>query len=430
MTDRKSIPLMEEGVIRNHLYLEKQIHFVMKEKKKLFIHIGTPKAGSTSIQLFLNNNFKVLRDNGYYFPKYKIYKDSWDHYFSKYLQKLMIIHHNEIEAELYPFISDAHFSDATKNIEYYEKKFINKFQKEILSKNSNIIISNESFFIYDTIKFRKIMELLNKAILDYKDNFVINIIIYFRKQDSFIESFYYMSGKYIYFSTDFQRYLRQFKPFAKNDNKISLNWPDFIDIINETQPYAKVIVRSFDSAIQSGLIQDFCEVIGLNDIPCKYEEIHENLRFNKLGMDLMLNSGFLNIKDKEVLFRAIRGDDLFTKSLNSQKYKLLTDSQRKEIYDTYKESNMNLFGFSEDEYIKLFYPNNNQTFNSNLPEEERAIIIKKIVKLKKKTLEYRVIQMRRVTLDKLPPGLRMNITRLLLPVWQIAVKIYWNIIPK
>jgi len=71
---------MEEGVIRNHLYLEKQIHFVMKEKKKLFIHIGTPKAGSTSIQLFLNNNFKVLRDNGYYFPKYKIYKDSWDHY--------------------------------------------------------------------------------------------------------------------------------------------------------------------------------------------------------------------------------------------------------------------------------------------------------------------------------------------------------------
>jgi len=36
--------------------------------KKIFIHIGTPKTGSTAIQKFLSVNYKKLLDAGYYYP--------------------------------------------------------------------------------------------------------------------------------------------------------------------------------------------------------------------------------------------------------------------------------------------------------------------------------------------------------------------------
>ncbi len=401
----------------------------MESRPKLFIHIGTPKTGTTSIQNFLASNQKSLYKNGFFFQKRGLFDNSYINFLRLFYQKQMILSHNDIEKRIYRFIADDNFNDATRNIDYYEDKIIKKIHREIFSKRGNIILSSESFFDHDISRFKEKISLLKKITEPFKEKYDIKIIVYFRKQDSYIESFYYMCGKYTFFSVDFESYLSQFRPFSDKEDALSLDWSKFTAVIEEMLPYAGIISRSFDQAIKKGIVADFREITGTENIECASSDFHDNPGFNIFGMDLMLNSGFLNFDDKEILFRAVRSDALFSKSTVKQGYRLLSPSQRVEIYNTYKESNRNLFGINdEEEYYKLFFPsvNNEKPGYISISNHYRETIIKKIVSLKKKTMEYKCIRFRRMTLDRIPPGPRSEIVRRFLPLWQAIIEIYWK----
>ncbi|HHY1340405.1 TPA: hypothetical protein ACV09T_001846, partial [Campylobacter jejuni] len=62
-----------------------------------YIHIGTPKTGTTSIQKFLTLNREILKQNGYYYPNAFDEKEYW------YLEKMIKVINDHKILDFYQF---------------------------------------------------------------------------------------------------------------------------------------------------------------------------------------------------------------------------------------------------------------------------------------------------------------------------------------
>ena len=124
------------------------------KQKTIFIHIGTPKTGSTAIQRSLRESTDLLAKQGYYYLE-----DSWYYYVA--LKKIS--------------------SDDINNLD----KEKSKYQKVIANAAANrLIFSSEGFSgglynVYSDVSH--IAENLHYMVGDYD----IKIIVYLRRQDLF-----------------------------------------------------------------------------------------------------------------------------------------------------------------------------------------------------------------------------------------------------
>lgn len=133
--------------------------------KKIYIHIGTEKTGTTAIQDFLHDNSKLLAE------KHKIFIPIWEGDVSQNT-------HKRISKA---FVPDKSMTPQYKiiSIESFES-ILNNFVK---SQHFNKLIISSELFSYSTAK--EIMEL--KSTLQ---NFDVTIIVFLRRQDEYIESIY------------------------------------------------------------------------------------------------------------------------------------------------------------------------------------------------------------------------------------------------
>ena len=399
-------------------------------KPKLYVHIGTHKTGTTSIQTFLLENRGLLKRKGVITPKESIFND-----FGGFDEQLFVKYHTRAEEIIYSFINDRNTGYFLRDIEYYENKLALKIQKELLSKNKDIIISSESFFDNHTTRFNRRMELLKKIIEPYKEKFDVKIIIYYRAQDSFIESMFMMYNIICYYALDFQSFLNQFQVDSEpsKEDFISIDWQVFTTIIKNHFPNAEVIVRSFEQASKIGLISDFKTITGLSEWKLKPLNEPKNVGLNKYGMYIMTHSDFLDKTDKEILFRAIWTDDLFKKSVIGETYHLLSLTQRITIYQKYFNTNKELFGFSDEQMEEFYYPKDPDKSASDGITIDRELferLIYNLVSVQKKTLIIKLLFIRKRTIDVLPPTLRLTIMRGCQPIWEILCSIYWTFILK
>jgi len=138
-------------------------------KKRLIIHIGMPKTGSTSLQSFLFDNSDELKELGIFYPKQ--------------------LHHHNIK--FYPIFLDNPFdfihqrkffsSDdiARKKHDKYKKDWINLFEN---NDYLDFIISSELLYLCTKKQISKIYELIEGYFDDVK------IICYIREPVSFLRS--------------------------------------------------------------------------------------------------------------------------------------------------------------------------------------------------------------------------------------------------
>ncbi|WP_432472026.1 hypothetical protein [Amphritea sp. HPY] len=214
--------------------------------RKLYLHIGTEKTGTTSIQEFLYSNKKALSKSGYHvlqcagkknhraIPSYCMSENSYD---------------------------DFYFDRQIDNLEkkrIFKKKLYNSFVKEINSLSDNIhsvIITSEHF--HSRLKTLEEVAAVKDLVSPFFTD--IEIICYLREQSDLASSLYstgIKSGSNI----DFSSFLERCSP----DNTY-YNYYSFLNRWSNVFPSESLSVRVFSkgSFYNNDLIDDFC--FGINE---------------------------------------------------------------------------------------------------------------------------------------------------------------------
>lgn len=212
--------------------------------RKLYLHIGTEKTGTTTIQEFLYINKKALLKNGYHV-----------------LRSAGKRNHRDVPSYC---MSDEHYDDffLDKGINDLEKKnvfrdkFYKSFRKEILSLGNDVhsvIISSEHFHsrLKTVAEIFTLKELVSELFSE------VEIICYLREQSSLALSLY-STGIKSGVNVEFNRFLANCNP----DNYY-YNYSKILDCWSEVFSISSLNIRVFDKATfyNHDLLDDFCFAI-------------------------------------------------------------------------------------------------------------------------------------------------------------------------
>jgi len=354
-----------------------------------YIHIGFGKTGSSAIQSFLGNNRKELSKNG------------WGVFLANDLPHWVTLSHDAgyNKGELYPECLDIYNKLVRPG--NLNQELIDYFYKEIrttiLSKNyENTIISLEQILDLPYLpQINKRLDVLEEILRSLESRYNINIILYCRRQDKWIESLYYQAWKPGLYSMPFNEYLRCFEPFClknKNDNVdgsrslFNLNWADYGVLLKERFPNYIISVISYDKCIkEGGLLKNFAYLTNIKEYNLNYDIPRENVSMNTLGLRIMQEANFLENIHREFLFFYLTEECDFEKTAGN-KDSLFDDLQKKEIYDYYSKSNKELFHLDDDLYRELFYPKENEL--KNYEEEMIKILLKEFISCNISSIKY------------------------------------------
>ncbi len=207
----------------------------------VFIHVGTPKTGTSAIQFFCSKNRKLLKskgvsfpDLGFEFPGIGVNRNG--HFMNRREKDADKKRLHDKEAEIV-------------------EKGLNKIQKQ-LEKYPKVVLSDEQFWNNKEMNTEKWGQ--------YKEKFAqmgadLKIIVYLRRQDLLIQSYwaqqvketmtmsfkqYIDSGKYTYFNVDYAKRLKEIAAAVGKEN---------------------IIVRVYEKQQYYGgnILSDFLNILGL-----------------------------------------------------------------------------------------------------------------------------------------------------------------------
>lgn len=137
---------------------------LIKRRKRLYLHVGMPKTGSTSIQWFLNNNRTLLQNQGMLYPQRQMVSDA----------------HHPVAWLCRPDGQQRGPDGEQQWVERIEgyRPIVERFVRDLsTSAYESITLSSETFFRSDPARVAQLFE-------DHD----VRTIIYLRRQDSFLEA--------------------------------------------------------------------------------------------------------------------------------------------------------------------------------------------------------------------------------------------------
>lgn len=207
-------------------------------KKKIYVHIGWHKTGSTSIQDLLLKNRKTLRED------HKVY----------YPHEGMLSGAHHLIAWAFQNKKNSPWG-AVEIPEGGPEQFIRNIR---VSADNNrcerVIVSTEEFCTFNKTE----IQALHAALL--KSNFDAEIVAYIRRQDQLIESSYNMEVKWwgSRITKDFPSYVREKNPYFNYAQMID-EWASFFGVGN-------VNIRVFDpeKMVDGDVRIDFCDSLKID----------------------------------------------------------------------------------------------------------------------------------------------------------------------
>lgn len=273
----------------------------MQSNKKVILHIGRHKSGTSSLQKFLCENSQALHDCGYYYPK--SLRSSIAHHPLAYYYS----HKNK------QLLGEKDFDEI--------KKFWNEIEKH------NVIISSEAFQHADP----------NLMIEDFA-KYDLKIVVYLRDQASYLLSAYSQSIKS-------QKMTMTLDEFEKNLFK-SANYFDFLQKWRNAFPNAELIINIFDKEylIDKDIRKDFLiktGLCGMNDFESFF--FPENDQNPSIGGNLLEFKRILNGLNYDDFINKRKFYQVLQKiASENKKYKLKTimsEVMYKRICKKYEHSN-------------------------------------------------------------------------------------------
>lgn len=234
--------------------------------KTLYLHIGTPKTATSSIQKFLTDNSENLEKKGYCFPP------------SQYTYPKVNPRRNG-----HFLIAKVRDENGKKDVEkeqwYWDEGM--KQVREKFKKFDQVILSDESIWYCLSYRKKSVLRDLQKEA--QKDHFQIKVIVYLRRQDDFLLSRW---NQFIKQNMSYVAKLtcdEYFNEGYKKEEKL-FEYDRKLDEIAEVIGKENLIVRRFEPKVwnNGSIIYDFMHEIGLdaNDGFCPLEET-VNLRIGK-----------------------------------------------------------------------------------------------------------------------------------------------------
>lgn len=200
------------------------------KKKTIFLHIGLGKTGTTSIQQFFVQNTPALEQLGILYPKTGRGKS--------------IAHHEAVWQIGY----DATLLDIPRN-PYLWKRLLSEIHE---SPADNIVISSECFYAHYflTNEIKQLQELLS--------GFLVKIIVYLRRQDTHLLSWYKEEFK----SRDERKWPTSLEEFIEVREKIRYYEYDYyLDKWANAFGEGNIIVKLYEATAGDAHIEAFFKII-------------------------------------------------------------------------------------------------------------------------------------------------------------------------
>lgn len=302
----------------------------MFKKKKAVLHIGSGKAGSSSIQKYMLDNINFYNDNGYFFEITSIY------WYAANVDNLQW--HKE------RFLG---FSDA-KNVERYRKEFEETFVNNVKSSNAGTYIySHEALFLLNEVEeLRRLKHLLSTQFDE------IRIIAYIRRQDAFMVSGYIQSLK------ESTRIRTDFKfPASTEISPSFLDYYDYLSMWREVFGDENVIIRPFErrQLYEGDVVADFVKTLKLpKNFATEFPNSNTSIDSHAVQFLRLCNKYLPDYYDSDNAPHLIRAlETLKIKGEDSRKY---SPPGAKDYLDLYSEVNEKVaYEFLGRRDKKLFY---------------------------------------------------------------------------
>ena len=310
-------------------------------KRSCYIHLGTQKTGTTSLQKQLRLNRRLLKTNGYVILagatdfqefnrlRHRIRIKNPLSTEEDQLSKLAVKDFNKL-----PDRSTKETADVTAQRAYQD------------GLDKNFILSNESFFDFSLSRFKDHLDFVNLLIEPIIDTHAIHIIIYFREQVSFLSS---LKKNFPYNVLPLKKYIAAIRPFTKlpPEKEMIIDWEKHYEVLKTSVPTADIRLRSYERIkMEGGLVKDFHSYTGIDTFKLKKFSFDHNKGINPTGLRVLEKCGDLDYRS----IGTIKNYLVNTQDRDFARESLVTTKEIDSIQGFYKDKNCRLFGFSETEY--------------------------------------------------------------------------------
>ncbi len=311
--------------------------------KTLYVHIGTKKTGTTSIQGFCVNNRKVLESKGYCYPvlPFQYYRVGTEarngHFLVGAVWASPGVHDMKKERQIF-----------REGMDYIVKLF---------QTHDNIILSDEQIWknTYD-VRASLWEELKEEA---KKGNFEVKVIVYVRRQDGYIISLWNQSVKTAIRKDRAQMTINDY--LEKIPPSEQLDYYAHIEKISGILGKENVIVRIFEKGkfVGGSIYSDFLKAIGLelsDDMKITVDVRNTSLTGNTHEIKRVLNSSIPEMSEVDVnnFFRRILQK---CAPLSAEAYPcsmLSKDEIQKILAEYEKSNNLVLENYVDEKWDSLF----------------------------------------------------------------------------
>ncbi len=209
--------------------------------RKLLFHIGLPKTGTTAIQQFLSLNYERLRQHGILYPSSlrQTASGSLCHAHASVAFSFDVCDYSQARKQQW-----SHWRQI-------DDQDIENFKQELTPGQSDIVvISSENMSCKNNVR-RQLGNM--KSVFEQIDDFKMQVVVYLRRQDLFLES------------ENYHRILSGKKTLKTH---VDINYLQLIEQYSDIFGRANVIIRLFEDAQlhRGNAINDFMTLVGFDDI--------------------------------------------------------------------------------------------------------------------------------------------------------------------
>jgi len=249
--------------------------------KKLILHIGTEKTGTTSIQDFLSDNKDELVEQGVFIPKTPC--------------GLSPNHRKLATACLDGLHRDDSFKEFNiKDFSRWKENTLVEIRNELVSSNLKVHVLSSEHFSSRLVGVASINRLYTFLKEIYSE---IKVVIYFRRQDEYAVSLY---STYLKSGGDSKSILPKMPLYERFDYyNMCKKWERVFGI-------GSLEVRVFDRKILRGgnVISDFCQIAGINELYTKEVARETNPSLSPLAQEVLRTYNLLaNTKGEGSILR-------------------------------------------------------------------------------------------------------------------------------